>query len=262
MSSIWNKASTVTTATDGTFGLDIAPPCPGSFTLTVAADQVNDHRSSRVSLTPTVARINPTIQMLVGDAAHPLQAGGWGSTVDISVPAGYGNGTYEAYTQPVRGTRKLLVQGSTFGGVVQSPSLFNYVFPRKSVVTVLFHGDQGLVPGTATFVVTVAPGSALTAVGHTSTTTGTWHFKRKADPQWLGGVGPSRLAPQVRLVIQKRVGTTWKSFRTPRASYAGNGFVNYTFPGSHQVKVPFRARLVYAGDADFVHSASAWRPST
>jgi hypothetical protein len=63
----------------------------------------------------------------------------------------------------------------------------------------------------------------------------------------------------VRLIIQKPVGTTWTSYRTLRASYAGNGLVNYAFPRPHQLKVRFRARLVYAGTADFVHSTFAWR---
>jgi hypothetical protein len=257
----WTTARSVTTAADGTFGMDIAPACPGSSTLTVTVRAVNNHGTATTSLNLAVAKTSAVIRLEIGDGKIPNQAGGWGGTFGISVLGATGTSTYEAYVQPIRGTQTVLAQGAVAYGVPQLPVPNIYTFVRKSLVTIVFHGDEGVLPGTTTIDVTVAPGLVLAAAGsgQTSNSPGTWHFKRKGDPQWFGAVGPHSLASQVRLIIQKRVGTTWRSYRTLRPSNSGDGFAFYSFPGPHLVKVLFRARLVYTGNADFAKATSSWR---
>jgi hypothetical protein len=191
----------------------------------------------------------------------PHEANGSSQALIVTVPGGQGRSTADLYAQPRRGAKVHLGTTHLVDGQAQSWDV-SYDFPRRSVITVVFHGDAGFLPATKATTFTLKPSVALLAFNHYSQVQDktVWRFNHKRDPELQGQLLPVPRGPKVRLVIQKLIKGKWKAFHTQVLrveDYSDTGLK--PFPGRHPKGSVFRFRVVWAGNLDFAASTSQWR---
>ena len=254
-------SSTATTAADGTYSMAILPACPGRSTLTVTTIQVNSHRAARASIDVAVAKATPTITFGASDSIHgnltTLIAGSGTAKFDGSVAYGLGASTLNFFAQPRLGAKRKIGTITLKDGWFASGNVF-YDFPKTAVISVEFSGDDALNPGTASEAFTVRPSLALSAPGHRVKGT-SWTFKHTVAPKLVGSCRPAQPGKALTLVVQKKVKGVWKAFRRVTATEGQPGNAAFgAFPGSHPAKTVFRAKVIWAGDADLLAGQTGW----
>lgn len=243
------------TAADGSFSIKVYPGCPGASVLTIRAQPGGIHANSSTTVDITTAK-GPVTAAVSSGHGGPVTVGA--GHVSVVVPWGLGVGTYKLYATPRGGTKKFISHGAMTYGIRDSSKAIAYTYARTTTFTVVYSGDDGLLAGSASGTVLVKPRSNASVTGGYDTKKSVRRFHVKQAPKLVADIAPGRSGKKLHLVVQRKVGSTWKQIWTGTYTQSKHGLVTHVWRVTHKAGQQYRVRAVWAGDTVLAATKSSW----
>lgn len=247
-------------AADGSFTFDAMPVCVHDTTVNAVAWLDADYKGvAGPTVSSPVAIGGPaTVRIDYGRSGAPAVID-WDSRstfIQALVPWATGRTLVEVYAKPY-GRAKVLVHRQWLNsgwdpGFIYSPN-------RRTVISAVYHGDEGMLPGSATSVMWVRPSMQGSVTGDFRTANGWTVFHVRHNPFFQAGMTPAHRGKALRLVVQRKVDGVWRTTVSRSVTQDRWGGIGTDYRGPRVAGARFRFRATWAGDADHVAAASPWR---
>lgn len=251
----------VQSAADGTFAFDARPACPHDSTLSVGSGSDAEHEpGSAPALSSAVERGPPLLDMGCAFPGDPWITD-WQRPTVVTAGISFwavGRGLLDVYVQPYGKSKVLLSHGwLNYGmGTGTNP---DYYADRRTVVTAVYHGDEGLLPSSRTCVLSVRPYVHHEISNAYRAADGWKLFHLRTNPHITASIKPAHAGKSLRIVAQRYVNGTWRPEVSRSVAMDRDGFIYTAYRGHRAVGAKFRVQTKWLGDVDHAPVSTGWR---
>lgn len=255
----WSSEAYATTAPDGTFEFSILPACPHDSELEVQSGRAGDLGSARTTLMPVSVAKGPSSVNIDYSLPTGSSTTDWLTPTSIQAwvwPWAAGKGLMDVYAQPYGKAKVRMLHVWVTGG--DNPG-FTYHADRRTVITAVYGGDEGLLPSSRTSVLSVRPYMHQQIQYAYRAADGWKVYHLRTNPHISANITPAHPGKSLRIVVQRYVNGGWRAEVARSVTLDRDGFIDTDYRGHRAIGAKFRVQTKWAGDVDHAPVSSGWR---
>jgi hypothetical protein len=243
----------VTTTDGGAFTVADTVTAGGTSTYTVGFAGDDTYAAATATASVTVARTATAVAVSTDKAGYPY---GGRATITAKVSRFHDGRSVCFYATPAGGARvQIKCATANTAGVATA----TYAATRRTTFTASYAGDQWYAPASGSRTVTAAAHVDEALTGSYKSSGGYRLYHRAVNPNLIAGVSPNRAGACVKITAQAYVQGKWRTVATAACLRLNrDSLAAAVLKGSHPVKVAYRMRASFVGDATNTGSDGAW----